>query len=74
MRGVGGERLQEGGELARPRAAPEPGVARSCPMTTTTSVPATPGTGTAVVSGCTCAGLTPMLLAMSSAAACCPAA
>ena len=45
--------------------------ARSCPMTTTTSDPVTPLTGTDVVSGCTSLGLTSMEVAIEEAAACC---
>ena len=48
--------------------------ARSAPMTTTTSVPVTPLTGVAVVSGSTWVGLTPMVVAMDAAACCWPAA
>jgi hypothetical protein len=48
--------------------------ARSAPMTTTTSVPVTPLTGVAVVSGSTWAGLTPMVVAMDAAGCYMPAA
>lgn len=74
----GHERREQGGNVnpvARAGQRQEDAVvavvvdARSWPITTTTSVPVTPLTGTAVVSGTTCDGGTPMAVAI--AAACC---
>jgi hypothetical protein len=45
-------------------------VARSWPMTTTTSTPVALGTGVAVVSGNTWLGFTPIVVAIDAAASC----
>ena len=79
LRRLGCEGTQQVGEVcrgvARPGQRQEDATvvvvvdARSWPMTTTTSVPVTPLTGTAAVSGRTCDGFRPIAVAM--AAACC---
>jgi hypothetical protein len=47
---------------------------RSGPITTTTSAPVVPDTGTEVVSGWTTDGFSPSDAAIAAAAPCCPAA
>ena len=77
---LGGQRLQQRGRERR-RVARGGQVRRwsswwsrpgPAPMTTTTSVPVTPLTGVAVVSGSTWVGLTPMVVAMDAAGCCWP--
>ncbi len=82
VRRLGRQRLQQGRQARRGVAVRGQGqedamvvvvvVARSEPMTTTTSTPVTPVTGVDVVSGSTWAGLTPMALAMDAACCCWP--
>ncbi len=68
--------LESGRELgARTlRHGQEAAVTRSAPASTTTSMPAMPGTGTCAVSGCTAVGCNPNEAAMAAAAGCSPAA
>ena len=81
VRGIGGQRLERGGELGRGRLGHRPArrqapgaVARSWPMTTITSRPVVELSGVAELNGSTWAGFTPMAVAMDAAASCWPGA
>ena len=77
VRRVGGQRFERGGERVwgrlghRPARRQAPGaVARSWPTITITSRPVVELSGVAELIGSTCAGFTPMAVAMDAAACC----